>query len=149
MPDKSARRRPQDMAERMARLMVVPETDQPDEQPEPPAPAEQQPAPAEQARPVRKPRAARPARATAADVAQSRPSRRAPMPDEQPKRAAWEERIPFTTNREQSQALKQARLDDGIQATARLRAMVALWMEDDRIRARVNKLALGYRDGPR
>jgi hypothetical protein len=67
------------------------------------------------------------------------------MPAETDGRAKYPVRVPMQTNAEQKRALEQARVDDGIQATARLRAMVALWMTDDRIKAKVDKLAPSWR----
>lgn len=46
-------------------------------------------------------------------------------------------------------ALALARLDDGVDANARLRAMIALWRHDDRVRARVDRLARTVPRGPR
>jgi hypothetical protein len=69
----------------------------------------------------------------------------AAMPAETEGRSKYPVRVPLQTSPEQKRALEQARVDDGIQATARLRAMVALWMEDPRIRARVDKLARSFR----
>lgn len=37
--------------------------------------------------------------------------------------------------------LAQARVDDGIEATVRIRAMVELWQKDIRLRRRIDKLA--------
>lgn len=132
MPDKStARRRPSDMAARMA-LVIAAEsetTSEPEQAPEPEAPKAAEPKPAKAARPA------------APAGAPKRGRQAAPMAAEQPKGQRWPARVPFTTNADQDRALKTARLEDGIQATARLRAMVALWMEDERIRARVDKLA--------
>jgi hypothetical protein len=42
-------------------------------------------------------------------------------------------------------ALELARVEDGIVATARIRAMIQLWQEDERLRARVNKRARDLR----
>jgi hypothetical protein len=64
------------------------------------------------------------------------------MPAEQARPAAlYSARISHTTTPEQKRALDMARVDDGIEATARLRAMTQLWIEDERLRARVDKLA--------
>jgi|SRR5579875_1174083 len=88
-------------------------------------------------------------RATSRRTATQAPTRArvAPMPAETDgkAKATYPVRVPMQTNADQKRALEQARVDDGIQATARLRAMVALWMTDDRVRARVDKLALKYR----
>lgn len=96
-----------------------------------PAP-EAEPAPA--AQPAREPR--KPAqRRTKAEHA----------PAEQRPQAAYDKRIPLMTDAEQHKALAMARLEDGIEATTRLRAMVKLWMEDERFRRRVDKLAADER----
>jgi hypothetical protein len=41
--------------------------------------------------------------------------------------------------------LEAARLDDGIEVTARLRAMITLWQEDPQLRVRVDELARALR----
>lgn len=46
-------------------------------------------------------------------------------------------------------ALGMAKLDDGADANARLRAMIALWRHNDRYRAAVDKLARTAPRGPR
>ncbi|MGW6569994.1 hypothetical protein [Streptomyces sp. NPDC054975] len=64
------------------------------------------------------------------------------MPAEQdPPRSLYSARITFTTTEQQRRALEAAKLDDRIDKTARLRAMVALWEQDERLRKRVDKLA--------
>ena len=79
------------------------------------------------------------------------PARKAParkpatMPPEQPKTVTYSERINLTTTPEQNRALAQARVDDGIDKTARLLAMIALWQQDERIRKRIDKLAREWR----
>ncbi|MGW4954585.1 hypothetical protein [Streptomyces parvulus] len=66
----------------------------------------------------------------------------ATMPAEQDKpRALYSARITFTTTEQQRRALEAAKLEDRIDKTARLRAMVALWEQDERLRKRVDKLA--------
>jgi len=65
----------------------------------------------------------------------------APMPAEQDKPDRWPARISMTASTEMKRALDLARLDDGIEVTARIRAMITLWQEDRRLRARVDKLA--------
>ena len=74
-----------------------------------------------------------------------RPPAPEPMPAEQTRPAAYSARIHLTTTREQTRALAQARVDDGIEVTARVRAMIALWMEDERLRRRIDKLAKSWR----
>jgi hypothetical protein len=65
----------------------------------------------------------------------------APMPVEQPKPQRWDARINMTCTAEMKRALDMARAVDGIPDTARIRAMIMLWQEDERHRARVDKLA--------
>jgi hypothetical protein len=47
----------------------------------------------------------------------------------------------MTASREMKRDLDTARIDDGSEVTARLRAMIALWQQDARLRARVDELA--------
>lgn len=68
-----------------------------------------------------------------------------PMPAQAPKPVTYEKRIPFTTTTEQFDALVAARGRDGLPATARLRALVQLWMDDERLRDRADRLARSYR----
>jgi hypothetical protein len=69
----------------------------------------------------------------------------APMPAEQDRPEKWPARISMTTSRQMKRDLEIARVDDGIEVTARLRAMIALWQEDPKLRARVDKLAKDMR----
>lgn len=62
----------------------------------------------------------------------------APQPNKTEK---WPARISMTASREMKHQLEQARLDDGIEVTARLRAMITLWQDDPQLRARVDELA--------
>lgn len=62
-------------------------------------------------------------------------------PGGQPKGRRWAARASLTLTAEQKQALDIARALDGIPDTARIRAMISLWQDDERIRARVDKLA--------
>ena len=72
--------------------------------------------------------------------------RGAAMPAEQPKPpAAYSARISLTTTPEMKRDLDMARVEDGVEATARIRAMIALWQEDTRLRARIDKLARNLR----
>lgn len=75
----------------------------------------------------------------------ARPRPAAQMPAEQKPQATYDKRIPFMTDAEQHKALAMARLEDGIEATTRLRAMVKLWMESEQFRKRVDKLAADER----
>jgi hypothetical protein len=63
------------------------------------------------------------------------------MPAEQHRPATWDARVNLTLSRDMKRALDMARIDDGLEATARIRAMITLWQEDERHRARVDKLA--------
>lgn len=47
----------------------------------------------------------------------------------------------MTASREMKRDLDLARLDDGIEVTTRLRAMITLWQDDPKLRARIDKLA--------
>jgi hypothetical protein len=69
----------------------------------------------------------------------------ADLPAEQPKAEKWPARISMTASREMKRNLEAARLDDGIEVTARLRAMITLWQEDPQLRARVDELARALR----
>src|ERR1019366_10379286 len=70
----------------------------------------------------------------------------APMPAEQPKPpAAYSARISLTTTPEMKRDLDMARVEDGVEATARIRAMISLWQDAPRLRARVDKLARNLR----
>lgn len=64
-----------------------------------------------------------------------------PMPADRPRAKEWPVRIPLNVDDEMRRALEQARVDDRIETTARIRAMIHLWQEDDQFRARVNELA--------
>lgn len=55
------------------------------------------------------------------------------------------ERVSLLLTTEDARALKVARIDDGIDANKRLRAMISLWRDDQRHRARVDKRARQYR----
>jgi hypothetical protein len=67
------------------------------------------------------------------------------MPAEQTRPQAWPARISMTASTEMKRDLELARLDDGIEVTARLRAMITLWQDDAKLRARVDKLARDLR----
>jgi hypothetical protein len=66
-------------------------------------------------------------------------------PVDQPKAEKWPSRISMTASRDMKRNLEAARLDDGIEVTARLRAMITLWQEDPQLRARVDELARALR----
>lgn len=67
------------------------------------------------------------------------------VPAEQERPDKWPARISLTASADMKRALDLARVDDGIEATARIRAMIALWQSDERLRARVDKLARSLR----
>lgn len=64
-----------------------------------------------------------------------------PMLAEQVKVPQWNARLSLTASPDMKQDLEQARVNDGVEATARIRAMITLWQTDERHRARVDKLA--------
>jgi hypothetical protein len=82
--------------------------------------------------------------------ARQRPARAqltaAPMPAEQSKPPLFEKRFTLPLTPEQWGALTDARRADGVEGTWRIRAMIALWQEDPKIRARVDKLAKAEAD---
>ena len=51
----------------------------------------------------------------------------------------------MTASKEMKRELDAARLDDGIEVTARLRAMIQLWQSDPELRDRIDDLAKGLR----
>ena len=55
------------------------------------------------------------------------------------------ERVSLLLTPDDAKALKAARVEDGIDANKRLRAMISLWREDQRHRTRVDKRAKQYR----
>jgi hypothetical protein len=72
-----------------------------------------------------------------------RPSR--PAPARQAERK-WGARMSLTLTTAMKKALERARVEDGIEGTARIRAMIALWQSDERLRQRIDREALFYRD---
>jgi hypothetical protein len=70
----------------------------------------------------------------------------APMPVRQASEAAFPHRVTLPLTEDQWQALKAARNADDIEHSYRVRAAVMLWMEDDRLRARIDKLAKANSD---
>jgi len=50
----------------------------------------------------------------------------------------WPARISMTASREMKRALDSARLNDGVEVTRRIRAMIALWQEDPQLRTRID-----------
>jgi hypothetical protein len=65
--------------------------------------------------------------------------------EEEPRSQAWDARMSLTLSKEMKRALDVARVDDGLEGTARIRAMITLWQEDARLRRRVDKLAAALR----
>jgi hypothetical protein len=59
----------------------------------------------------------------------------------------YTKRLPLTLTPEAHTELLIARARDGIEATARLRAMVDLWREDAELRQRIDEKARGLRHG--
>ena len=57
----------------------------------------------------------------------------------------WDARMSLTLSKSMKRALDLARVEDGIDGTARIRAMIALWETDERLRRRVDKEARNYR----
>lgn len=53
----------------------------------------------------------------------------------------WDARLSLTLSKEMKRALDLARADDGLEGTARIRAMIQLWQDDERLRRRVDRLA--------
>lgn len=66
-------------------------------------------------------------------------------PASEVKAEKWPARISMTASREMKRDLEAARLDDGLEVTARLRAMIKLWQSDPELRARVDELAKDLR----
>lgn len=98
-------------------------------------PAKEKPTPRSQRRPA------------TTDAPSQKPSTRksAVMAPEQTKTPTYSARIELTTTPEQNHALEEARIKDRISKTARIRALIALYQEDERLRRRVDRLALKWR----
>lgn len=90
--------------------------------------------------PEPKARAKRPARERAVP-ARGRAVSAAPMAAEQPKPQRYPNRFSLPLTDEQHKALIMARAEDGIEGSYRVRAALSLWLEDDRLRKRIDKLA--------
>lgn len=96
---------------------------------------------------LRRPSSADTLRAAAAAPA---PLAAGPPPEDQARPAkTWPIRIPLNVDDGMRRALEQARVDDRIETTARIRAMIWLWQADEAFRARVNELAPDFRPGAR
>lgn len=74
-------------------------------------------------------------------TADKRVTAEAPEAEAQPT-AEYPARLSVTTTASQLRALRRARADDGIQVTARLRALIAAWMDDPELRRRIDRDAL-------
>ena len=78
-------------------------------------------------------------------AAASRTARRQPrggaMAAEQDKDPQFPKRLNLPLPEDMMKDLQRARLEDGTEATARIRAMIWCWQEDERFRARVDKKA--------
>ena len=68
-----------------------------------------------------------------------KPTATAGRPSEPP--MFYGSRLALRTTAGQVQALSAAHTRDGIRSAARIRAMIALWMEDPRLRARIDRAA--------
>src|SRR5271165_5537265 len=84
--------------------------------------------------------------------ARHRPPAREPAARREPRRqvqepepAKWDARMSLTLSKEMKRALDVARADDGLEGTARIRAMITLWQEDERLRRRIDRLARNLR----
>lgn len=64
-----------------------------------------------------------------------------PMPAEQAKPEKFPARISMKVTPDMKRDLELARIDDGVEVTVRLRAMITLWQEDPKLRARIDKQA--------
>jgi len=83
------------------------------------------------------------------EVGREQRPRRAARPrqeEEAPRTPAWDARMSLTLSKEMKRALDVARVDDGVEGTVRIRAMITLWQEDERLRRRIDKLAKTLRD---
>lgn len=65
----------------------------------------------------------------------------APAATDGAKGEKWPARISMTASGSMKYELEAARLNDGIEVTARLRGMIELWRTDPEVRARVDDLA--------
>lgn len=84
-------------------------------------------------------------RAVTSSTAPKPVERSTDLPVDQPKAKKWTARISMTASREMKHELEAARLDDGIEVTARLRAMITLWQEDPQLRIRIDTIARDLR----
>lgn len=106
--------------------------------PEPEAPPAPPPAPAETEVPARAARR----RATPAAPRREPAAPVAPMPiTQEGTDATRPKRLMVPLSVDEDRALKEYRLDDGLPAAARMRAMLQLYREDERFRKRVDAVA--------
>lgn len=100
-------------------------------------------------RPARKTATAKPAGTAAKKTAAAPQPRKAAeprsepeaMPAEQDKPIMYSDRINLTVTPEQKRALALAKVDDGIDGTARIRAMITMWQDDEKLRAKIDREA--------
>jgi hypothetical protein len=64
-----------------------------------------------------------------------------PMPAEADRPEAYAARIPLKVPADMKRDLVLAHADDGIEVSARIRAMIALWQQGGKFRAEVDKMA--------
>jgi hypothetical protein len=107
-----------------------------------PAPDKSKPKPAE-TEPLTSPPASQPRRTTRPRPASDKPALAAvePMPIRQTTDETRPKRLMVPLSVDEDRALKEFRLGDGIAAAARVRAMLALYREDERFRRRVDAMA--------
>lgn len=100
--------------------------------------------------PTRRTRSSRTAPAPAPDPAPAAPPAKEPAPAPQvlAPAAANAKRVGLYLHPDDYRALGLAKLDDGADANARLRAMIALWRASPRYRTAVDKLARNAPRGP-
>lgn len=86
--------------------------------------------------------------ATAAPATTAKRTRRtraaqapAGMPAQQDRARAFDQRLNLMLDADMITALREARAADGIEATARIRAMIWHWQNDPKFRAKVDKKA--------
>jgi outer membrane biosynthesis protein TonB len=101
--------------------------------------------PEDQAAPAPAPAPAPPAPARPEPTAAPAPSAPQAAPADSPEPETWDARMSMTLSRQMKRDLDLARTDDGIEGTARVRAMIRLWQQDERLRRRVDKLAKSLR----
>lgn len=117
-----------------------------DDPPTQQAPTPTPDAPSKTQKPQRRPRSSTQPKAAptapqeATQPPETRPKQRPSDPPE-PDGIPGEKRITLPLWASLWRALQLARVDDGIDTTIRIRTMIELWVHDDRIRARVDKLA--------